>query len=140
MEVYEILKRPQEIQYEIRGKMAMREEYESMLYPSGIRYDLEKVQTSPRDRMPEIVAKLDLIDRFLAQLSKEYVDASDEAEKLISMLTEPSARMIFTRYYLGGEKIRELAADQNYSRNGVYAIIRRGINEIAHKMNRNTIA
>lgn len=26
MEVYEILKRPQEIQYEIRGKMAMREE------------------------------------------------------------------------------------------------------------------
>lgn len=139
MEVYEILKRPQEIQYEIRGKMAMREEYESMLYPSGIRYDLEKVQTSPRDRMPEIVAKLDFIDRFLAQLSREYADASDEAEKLISMLENPLSQMIFTMYYLGGVKIRDIAANQNYSIDGIYMILRRGRNEIVQRISRKPI-
>ena len=44
-------------------------ELRACLLPGGIRYDLDKVNTSPKDKMSEIFARIDELER---ELQEEY--------------------------------------------------------------------
>lgn len=84
------------------------------LMPSGIRYDLDKVQTSPEDRMSatagdlyEIQTKL---DGMIAALNKDINLAVD----LIQQMPTPEYRQLLTLRYLGGD--RELSTWENVAR------------------------
>lgn len=74
-------------------------EYVSMM-PSGIRYDLDKVQTSPKDSIPEHFAYLDSLSRELKQATDRLWARKAEALKLIGNLDEPYQRTIMELYYL----------------------------------------
>ena len=76
-----------------------------MLLPSGIRYDKDKVQTSPEDKMSEMVEELMCIERQQQeQLVRLKVDL-DKVEKLIGAMPTPEYReLIRLRYVAGGLK------------------------------------
>ena len=51
--VYDFLCKPRNIKSEIRRAEAERENLRLRMYPSAVRYDTDKVQSSPVDPMPE---------------------------------------------------------------------------------------
>ena len=63
-----------------------------MLLPSGIRYDKDKVQTSPADKMSEMVEELMSIERQQQKQVAKLKANLDKAEKLISAMPTPEYR------------------------------------------------
>lgn len=76
-----------------------------MLLPSGIRYDKDKVQTSPEDKMSELVEELMSIEsQEQMQIVRLKADL-DKVETLIGAMPTPEYReLIRLRYVAGGLK------------------------------------
>ena len=92
MDVLDFLKSIRHKRIELAAIKSYEEDLRLSLLPSGIRYDLDKVQTSPTDRMLEMVAKLtDMQERETDQ--KEALIADIElAERMVDS-THARARM-----------------------------------------------
>ena len=58
MDVLKFLKCIRSKRFELADLKEQRDEIYYSLMPSGIRYDLDKVQTSPTDRMPAVAGDL----------------------------------------------------------------------------------
>ena len=84
--VYEFLNAPRHTLLQIQDLSAKIEALEDSLLPSGIRYDADKVQTSPKDPVPEIMAKIDDLDRQVKALQQKVAgqakDIGDACRKL----------------------------------------------------------
>lgn len=90
-----------------------------MLMPSGIRYDLDNVQTSPEDRVSQSVADLVAVElRQKRQIERLMSDIA-KAEKLIETMPTPEYReLIRLRYVSGGLKLmtwEQVAEQMGYS-------------------------
>ena len=76
--VYEFLMKPRRILTQIRRAEAELEGLRLSLYPSAIRYDTDKVISSPSDPMPQYAVRVDEIQERLNILRLEYIKAQDE--------------------------------------------------------------
>ena len=95
------------------------QEMRFMLMPSAIRYDLDKVQTSPEDRLSQSVADLVAVElRQKRQIERLMSDIA-KAEKLIETMPTPEYReLIRLRYVSGGLKLmtwEQVAEQMGYS-------------------------
>ena len=70
--IYDFLYKPKNILTELRREQSRLEGFQQTMYPSGIRYDTDKVISSPRDLMPEYAAKVDEILDTIKKLKLEY--------------------------------------------------------------------
>lgn len=90
-----------------------------MLMPSGIRYDLDKVQTSPEDRLSQSVADLVAVELRQKRQIERLVSDIAKAEKLIETMPTPEYReLIRLRYVSGGLKLmtwEQVAEQMGYS-------------------------
>jgi DNA-directed RNA polymerase sigma subunit (sigma70/sigma32) len=90
-----------------------------MLMPSGIRYDLDKVQTSPEDRLSQSVADLVAVERRQKRQIDRLMSDIAKAEKLIETMPTPEYReLIRLRYVSGGLKLmtwEQVAEQMGYS-------------------------
>lgn len=90
-----------------------------MLMPSGIRYDLDKVQTSPEDRMSQTVDDLLTVERRQKKQLDRLMSDLAKAEKLIESMPTPEYReLIRLRYISGGLKPmtwEQIAEQMGYS-------------------------
>ena len=90
-----------------------------MLMPSGIRYDLDKVQTSPEDRLSQSVADLVAVERRQKRQIERLMSDIAKAEKLIEVMPTPEYReLIRLRYVSGGLKLmtwEQVAEQMGYS-------------------------
>ena len=81
------------------------EELRFMLLPSGIRYDLDRVQTSPEDRMSKTVDDLVTVEKRQQKQLARLMEDLDKAERLIEAMPTPEYReLIRLRYIAGGLK------------------------------------
>lgn len=95
------------------------QELRFMLMPSGIRYDLDKVQTSPEDRLSQSVADLVAVERRQKRQIDRLMSDIAKAEKLIETMPTPEYReLIRLRYVSGGLKLmtwEQVAEQMGYS-------------------------
>lgn len=99
-------------------KQARDELYWSLM-PSGIRYDLDKVQTSPVDRLSETAGDLyeiqGKLDAMIAALNKDINLAVD----LVSRMPTPELRQLLMLRYLSGDRRlytwEQVASSMGYS-------------------------
>ena len=95
------------------------QEMRFMLMPSGIRYDLDKVQTSPEDRLSQSVADLVAVERRQKRQIERLMSDIAKAEKLIEVMPTPEYReLIRLRYVSGGLKLmtwEQVAEQMGYS-------------------------
>ena len=92
-------------------------ELELSLLPSGIRYDTERVQTSPTDRMLEIAAKCDALERKMQEkLSKLNADML-KAMTIVQAMPTPEYRQLLTLRYLTPARLswEQIAEVMDYS-------------------------
>ena len=109
-EVYEWLNRPTKLTYDIKAKIRLAEEIRSGLLPTAIRYDKDKIVTSygtNADPMTEIMARVEAIQKEIAELQLQRAIAMIELEEVFSKL-DKDERTVMSRHYLSRKKIEEI--------------------------------
>ena len=103
---------------------------ESKLLPSGIRYDTERVQTSPSEQMPEIMGEIEKVQQEIDQLKGTLIHEITEVGTVIDKLGNDNEKTVLKMYFLSFADIPDIAKALHYSIDGVYTIRRRGIRNI----------
>lgn len=125
--VYEFLSRPKKFDMRIKMLEAKRAGLMSCLLPSGIRYDLDKVQSSPEDPMSRVAAEIDAIDREIISLQQEKAGAIVEICDAIDQLTNGNEKTVLTLYWVHGHKLADIAEIINYSVRRTYYFRKQGV-------------
>ena len=121
-------------QKEIAHLAEMIKSEEMMLLPQGIRYDKDKVQTSPDDMISKNVSKIVDMQKTLEQsifsLKQKHIDA----EQLIRQLDNSDEREVMRWYYLTVEDNKPLTWEQVAIRMNFYKrhVLRLHGNAILH--------
>lgn len=84
------------------------DELRAGLYPSGIRYDRDKVQTSPLDQMLEAFSQIDVLERNLKQLQYEIYTQTEKIRDIIVRLPYKE-RFVLEAYYVACLSIRDIS-------------------------------
>ena len=136
-EVYEWLNRPTKLTYDIKAKIRLAEEIRSGLLPTAIRYDKDKIVTSygtNADPMTEILARVEAIQKEIAELQLQRAIAMIELEEVFSKLDKDEGK-VMSRYYLSRKKIEEIHREIHYSTRWVYKLRERGIEDVRNLLN-----
>lgn len=110
---------------------AQKRALELCLLPSGIRYDKDKVQTSPEDQLSKICADIDRINIKMAQIGIEKAKKILEIEKVINELNDEEYKVVLTLCYIDHMSIQKIADKLGYSTDWVYKKRRKATDEIA---------
>lgn len=132
--VREYFNRPRAITRQIKRLSYEREELISCLLPSGIRYDVDRVQTSPEDMMPKVMARVDEIDRKIADLSMEKAAALIRIGKMLETLSNDFTRDVISLRFVKGLSPVKTASTLYCSEQAVYKHQRIGLRLLATKM------
>jgi hypothetical protein len=130
--IHEWLNRPTALTYDIRAKIRIAEELRSCLLPTAIRYDKDKVMTSygtNADPMAEITARVDAIEREIAELQRQKACAIIELEDVFSQL-DRNEHEVMSRYYITRKSISVIAKEMVYQRRSVYDLRAKGIEHV----------
>lgn len=87
-------------QFEIIHLTEMIKSEEQSLLPSAIRYDREKVQTSPEDVLSKSVAKITELEREYAESLVTLKSNKAKAESMLKDLDSPDEREVMRWYYM----------------------------------------
>lgn len=129
-ELYNILMEPERLARQIKRKKLEIEAIEAAVYPAGIRYDRDKVQTSPRDdQIPSVIAKSEQRKEDLKRLTERYNTAMDNRSRLLDKIDQEAADIILAKF-TGHCHWDELERKFHYSRRQLGRIYSRGLNDL----------
>lgn len=91
------------------------------LLPGAIRYDLDKVQADPKDRMFEAIEELAEYNIQLKKMIKKLYRDQAQAASHIAKIPESEQRQVLELYYLSQRNPTwdSVASEMNYSRRKV---------------------
>ena len=133
-EVYKLLTAPRRTKYRIEQTKSRITALRYTLMPSGIRYDTDKVQSSPSDMMPEKMAKIDDLEQYLAELYAEYDSEMSAITAALEAINREPEKTVLMMQYVGGHNVIEIADILNYSIRSVYYIRSRGYDLLAENI------
>ena len=110
---------------------AKHDELESCLLPVGIRYDRDKVQTSPTDPMAKIVAEVMELEKEMNRVQMNRAKQIEKISKAISALKCAEERTALSMRYINGISVKEIAITMKYSEKRIYQFMDRGGAQIA---------
>ena len=132
-EAYEFLDSIRRMEAEIMKKQLQHDELRSCLLPAGIRYDLDKVQSSPSDRMSVIEAKVVDLGREIEDLKMRKAKLIVEVNAAVTQLGNDTEEIILLGFYVGRLPARRLADMLHYTVRGIYKAKRRAVIHLAQK-------
>ena len=120
--VYEFLNGPKFTAEQIQAKKRKRTERLLAMVPGAIRYDTPRVQSSPSDRMSEIMGEVDELDQEIEDLRELLrLKRQEVADLSRRELDEQACRVIILRY-IDGLQWRDVAAAVHKSERTVFRI------------------
>lgn len=113
----------------LRGQI---EEAELALLPSAIRYDRDKVQTSPDDPMIRMMEKVEKYQELLRLHLESIYEKRQLAIRIIRRLDDTAERQILELYFLSASRptLSQVGEVVGYSRAQTYRIYRRALDKI----------
>lgn len=97
----------------------------------AIRYDKDRVQTSPQDMMCESLTEVVTLEREMTARHRELMDARRHAEEVIQLWGDSRAKFIDI-YYLNGGEISDVARQIRCSDRTAYRIKLDALEKFAH--------
>lgn len=134
---HEYMRQVRQIELKIRRLTLQIEELESCLLPHGIRYDRDKVQTSPEDVQPKIAGKIQELEKQRTQLARERALLLLEIQDALDQLESEPERIVLEAYYLSRMSMREISDMIGYSIRQAYRLRTAGLQKLAHIANIN---
>lgn len=121
-EVYKLLTAPRKTKYRIEQIKSKIIALRYTLMPSAIRYDMDKVQTSPIDALPDRMAQISELEDNLMEMNQIYqIEINDIIKACNEMGKEPE-KTILMMQYVGGLSVIPIAGRLNYSVSYTYKL------------------
>lgn len=106
--------------------------HETLTLPAAIRYDRDRVQTSPsNDQMDNAARRLIDIEAQINELYNEKADRIDLIFHALDQLKDERQRMILIRHYIRHERMEKIADDMNYDISWTYKLLRTGLHDLS---------
>ena len=96
--IYDFLNEPRRIKSQIVVAEKDLADLRLSMYPSAVRYDTDKVQSSPTDPMARYAERVDELQRRIKQLQIQYLEARDEIANVAVHLEYKQQEVIMLRY------------------------------------------
>lgn len=138
---YSFLNSARVLHFEWLRLKAKRDELESCLLPAAIRYDKDKVQTSPNDQMSEIVSRVIELENEMQEIQYNKSMQIAKIDEAISKLESVEERTALSMRYINRVSVSDIAEAMGYSEKRIYQFMDRGGAEIAKTLEKleNTI-
>lgn len=107
------------------------EALKSSLLPSGIRYDLDKIQTTPEDHFSEVMAEVASLEQEIEELQRKLQASLLELGDALEKLDDETEKTVLVEFYIGGITLPEISAHIGYSLAQTKRIKARGLQKMA---------
>lgn len=125
-QAYEFLNSVRVLHWQYLRLKAKHDELESCLLPGAIRYDKDKVQTSPGDSMSKIIAEITDLEKEMAAIQKRKSQQIEKIDKALNSLESEEERTALTMRYINRVSVSEIAEAMGYSEQRIYQFMNRG--------------
>ena len=129
--VYDLLMGPHRKRLEIARKENIIAELRSCLLPGAIRYDKDRVQSSPSDQLSDTMAKIDEMERQVEDLKAERSALIIRVNNMIEKLDNDIERAVLTEWYINRTKPSRIASNIGYSERRMYHYKKEGVKHLA---------
>lgn len=126
-ELYQVLNEPSIIKHQIRLIDIQINDTRLMMLPSAIRYDRDKVMSSPSDSMIQFAEKLDELEQKKRNLEKEYLIKRDELVSLVDRLNNKEMKDIMYARYIEDIGLYKMERRVNMSKSKIYQVYSKAI-------------
>lgn len=120
--VYALLYEPRRIDQQIGRINAKIRSLRDSLALSGVRYDIDRVQSSPSDRMSAVTAEIDALEHRRDALVDARMKAVEQIEEAVNSLSDETERTVLYMQYIGKERMDEIAEKMHCSRRSAYRL------------------
>lgn len=129
---YDYMMQIRRIELRIKRLTLQIQELESCLLPQGIRYDKDKVQTSPEDTLSRIASRIIVLEKLRDDLVHDRVELMLEITDALDQLDSEQEKVVLEAYFLSRMSMTEIADMISYSVRQTYNFRTRGLQKIAH--------
>lgn len=134
-ELYNILTRPKQLREQIGVLDAKIDACLTGLLPGGIRYDIPRVQTSPKEQFPEVMAKVDDLTSKRIERARELFESIEQINSLANTIQDSTQKAVVIMHYIGGMTLTEVGERLGYTKSGVWHIHNKGIEFLEKETN-----
>lgn len=129
-ELYKTLRKPKDLVYRIKSNNAEIAQLKSLLFPGGIRYDQERVKSSPDDKMQKFFAEIDEKERENENMMSALFIAVRDVRELVDKLDDDKQKSVLLMRYNACLGYEEIAERLNYSLRHTLRIYKESIKEL----------
>lgn len=130
-QAYEFLNSARVLHWQWLRLKAKHDELESCLLPAAIRYDKDKVQSSPDDQMSKIIAEINDLETEMAKIQIKKSKQIERIDKAINSLTSDEERTALTMRYINRIPVSDIALAMGYAEPTIYKFMNQGGEQIA---------
>lgn len=131
---HEYMMQVRRIELRIRRITLQIKELESCLMPKGIRYDKDKVQTSPEDTQSKVAGKILELEKQRTQLMRERALLLMEMQDMVDQIENETERLVLEAYYISRITMRKIAEMTPCSIQHAYRLRKRGLQHIMEEV------
>lgn len=135
-QAYTFLNSARVLHWEWLRLKAKHDELESCLLPAAIRYDKDKVQSSPEDPMSKILSEVLELEKEMKKVQLNKSKQIEKIDKEISKLISDEQRTALTMRYINRVPVSDIAEAMGYAEPTIYKLMDQG-GEIIAKSIRN---
>ena len=125
-QAYEFLNSARVLHWQWLRLKAKHDELESCLLPAAIRYDKDKVQTSPEDAMSKVVAEITELEKEMNRVQLLKSQQIVKIDNAINSLASDEERTALTMRYINRVPVADIAEAMGYSEQRIYQFMNRG--------------
>lgn len=126
-ELFEILNAPGRTKKKLMGIQVEISNLRLMMLPSAIRYDTDRIQSTPQDPMPKYAERLLDKEKKYSILQEQYVEECSRVDKLLTKLNDIDQINVIRTHYVVGYTFEKTADTLSYSESHVYVLHRKAI-------------
>lgn len=129
-ELFEILTAPRTDRKYIKKCIEQINDLRISMLPSAIRYDKDRIQSSPSDPMINFAEKVEELEDTKKYHEQRYIEDYNKADELIRELKNADLETVMTLKYLACNRNREIARKMNYSESTVEKLHKKAIGKL----------
>lgn len=130
-EAYKFLNSARVLHWRWLRLKSKRDELQLGLLPQGIRYDKDRVQTSPEDPMSKICAEIGTLEKKMNELQSAKLEQIEKIDAELSKLESEEQRTALSMRYINRTPVSKIAEAMGYAESTIYKFMNQGGDEIA---------
>lgn len=126
----ETFNRPRRIKYQICAINSQIASLEDCLLPGAIRYDTDRVDSSPSDRMPQVMAEIADLCTKQKRLERELFEAQKQVKDICESIDDDLERTVLLMRFIGCQTFEQIGLELSYDKSGAWRAYDRAIKSL----------